>query len=100
MNDIIFFKSTEKLYNQIRNQKKRNGLKGYPHPTQLDIEIQSSEFEQSEWKFLVDNEANFYFHIEINGTFVKFPVYKIENDTLKSNEINVLGIQSKYNRNK
>ena len=65
MNNETFFNSTEKLYNKIKAQKKRDGLKGYPHPTQLDIEIQANQFEQSEWDFLVANEANFYFIIQI-----------------------------------
>ena len=93
----LFLRTTEKLYNEVKNRKKRNGLIGSPHFEHLDIEIEKIFFEEDEWEFLEEYEDKFKFPVQINGSEIhSFNVYKIENKKLKTNELNIWGIRSKF----
>lgn len=96
-NSEIFLRTTEKLYNEINSRKKRNGLTGTPNPSELDILVEKEAFENDEWEFLLRNVNKFKFAFLIPYSEPKwFPVYKIESKNLSSNELNVLGIRSKF----
>lgn len=93
----LFLRTTEKLYKIVQEMKERKLIKGKAHPSILDVQIEKSEFEDDEWNFLKTNENNFSHCVDINLTkTVCFPIYEIEGKVLKTNEINLTGIQNKY----
>lgn len=96
-NNPLFLRTTEKLYNEVNIRKKRDGLTASPHFEHLDIEIEKDFFEENEWEFLKTHQENFSFPVQINGSEIhSFIVYKIQDGTLKTNELNIWGIRSKF----
>ena len=96
---IIFKQTTQKLYSLVNDKRDKNIIDGIPYFTHLDIKLEKTDFYESEWIFLTENEDNFKTTIQTNeeGRIKSFPVYKIENDNLFTNELNVQQITTKYN---
>ncbi len=92
MKQEILKKSTQKLYNLVKQYK----LKGNIHPSVLDIEIPKSDFEEKEWEFLVENENKFKTHIDVKVEDEYLPIFQIKEDILYTNEISVINIQNKH----
>lgn len=95
MKSEFFLRVTNKVYSEIKNISKEFNYKGSP-PNIYDIEIKKDFFTDLEWDFLVKSEEKFKFVVDMNGNYQWFNVYKIENDSLFSNESNVFGIANNY----
>jgi hypothetical protein len=94
-NTEIFNRTTRKVYDLITVRGKELKAQGRtpPHGKNLDISIDKNHFNEDEWTFLIREEKKFSFHF-ISGFY---PVYKIEDDKLFSNEVAVINIQQNYN---
>ena len=91
----IFLRTTKKLYEEVNNRKDKNTSS--PHYTNLDIIIEKDFFQDDEWNFLNKHKDRFKFPVQINGEAHKLVnVYQIENDEIKTNELNVYGIKNKF----
>ncbi len=89
---IIFLNATQKIYEFVQ----KNAPKESVHPSNLNIKIPKSYFEEKEWNFLVEDENKFKTYININGADVWLPIYEIKENILYTNKITVSLIQTKH----
>lgn len=91
----LFLRTTKKLYEEVNNRKDKSGSS--THYSHLDVVIEKNFFKDDEWGFLNKYEDKFKFPVQINEENYKLMnVYKIENDKLKTNPLNVWGIKNKF----
>ncbi len=94
MTTDLFLRVTQKLYDLVQVKK----TKGMPYFSDLDMKLDKSYFDENEWNFLLKEQDNFNVTFSTIEETKTYPIYKIEDDCLLTNKVNIIGIRSKYSK--